>query len=31
MIYLFNETFLGPLHDMSFTLEMIINGYPEVL
>ena len=30
-IYLFNKTFLRLLHDMSFTLEMIITGYPEVL
>ena len=28
MIQLFNKTFLGPLHDMSTTLEMIISGYP---
>ena len=31
MIYLFYKTFLRPLHDMPFTLEMIITGYPEVL
>ena len=31
MVWLFNNTFLRPLHDMSITLEMIIIGYPKVL
>ena len=30
MTYLFNKTFLRPLH-MSITLDMIITGYPKVL
>ena len=30
MIYLFNNTFLCPFHDMTITLEMIITGYSEV-